>query len=99
MYTGGQNAQLRLQVIQNTVGQQGYINALRQNPISLELLQRRVQNLQQQVVQQQNAITGKLGVAPGPTQSLSGTGPAPAPPPQPSQLMGGGTYGQSGGGG
>jgi hypothetical protein len=100
MYTGGQNAQLRLQVIQNTIQQPGYINALRQNPISLELLQRRAQNLQQQVVQQQNAITGRLGVAPGPTQALSGTGPAPAPPPQPqSQLMGGGTYGQAGGGG
>jgi len=95
MYTSGQNAQLRLSVIQNTVSQQGYIDALRQNPISLQLLQRRVQNLQQQVVQQQNAITGKLGVSPGPTQSLSGTGPAPPP----STLMGGGTYGQAGGGG
>jgi len=58
-------------------------------------LQRRVQNLQQQVVQQQNAITGKLGVAPGPTQNLAG---APGPAPPPSQLMGGGTYGQAGGG-
>ena len=100
MYTSGQNAQLRLQVIQNTVQQPGYINALRQNPISMELLQRRVQNLQQQVVQQQNAVTGRLGVAPGPTQQLTGTGPAPPPqtPPQ-SQLMGGGTSGQAGGGG
>ena len=96
MYTAGQNAQLRLQVIQNTMQQEGYVNALRQNPISLQLLQRRMQNLQQQVVQQQNAITGKLGVAPGPTQQLSGTGPAPAPQ---SALMGGGTYGQAGGGG
>jgi len=99
MYTGGQNAQLRLQVIQNTMQQPGYINALRQNPISMELLQRRTQNLQQQVMQQQNAITGKLGVAPGTTQQIAGTpGPAPAPLPQ-SQLMGGGTFGQSGGGG
>lgn len=97
MYTGGQNAQLRLNVIQNTMQQQGYINALRQNPIAMQLLQRRVQNLQQQVMQQQNAITGKLGVAPGPTQQLQGA-PGPAPPPQ-SQLMGGGTYGQAGGGG
>jgi len=95
MYTGGQNAQLRLQVIQNTMQQQGYVDALRQNPIALQLLQRRVQNLQQQVVQQQNAITGKLGVAPGPTQNLAG---APGPAPPPSQLMGGGTYGQAGGG-
>lgn len=98
MYTGGQNAQLRLNVIQNTMQQQGYINALRQNPIAMQLLQRRVQNLQQQIVQQQNAITGKLGVAPGPTQQMQGP-PGPAPPPQPqSQLMGGGTYGQAGGG-
>jgi len=95
LYTSGQNAQLRLQVIQNTVSQQGYIDALRQNPISLQLLQRRVQNLQFQVQQQQNAVTGKLGVSPGPIQNLSGVGPAP---PQ-STLMGGGTYGQSGGGG
>ena len=97
MYTGGQNAQLRLQVIQNTVQQQGYQDALRQNPSAMQLLQRRVQNLQQQVVQQQNAITGKLGVAPGPTQGMQGP-PGPAPPPQ-SALMGGGTYGQAGGGG
>ena len=97
MYTGGQNAQLRLQVIQNAMQQPGYINTLRQNPISMELLQRRVQNLQQQVVQQQNAIPGKLGVSPGPTQSMSVTGPAP--PPQSAALMGGGTYGQAGGGG
>jgi len=95
MFTSGQNAQLRLQVIQNTVQQQGYIDALRQNPISLQLLQRRVQNLQQQVVQQQNAVTGKLGVSPGPTQQLQGP---PGPQPQ-SALMGGGTYGQAGGGG
>ena len=100
MYTSGQNAQLRLQVIQNTMQQPGYINALRQNPISMQLLQRRMQNLQQQIGQQQNAITGRLGVSPGPTQQLAGTGPAPAPPPAPqSQLMGGGTYGQAGGGG
>jgi hypothetical protein len=100
MYTGGQNAQLRLQVIQNTMQQPGYINALRQNPISMELLQRRQQNLQQQVVQQQNAVTGKLGVPPGATQQLQGApGPAPAPQLPQSQLMGGGTYGQAGGGG
>jgi len=95
MYTSGQNAQLRLQVIQNTMQQQGYINALRQNPIALQILDRRVQNLQFQVTQQQNAITGKLGVQPGPTQSLTGTGPAPAPQ---SQLMGGGSFGGTGGG-
>jgi hypothetical protein len=96
LYTGGQNAQLRLQVIQQTMQQQGYINALRQNPISMELLQRRMQNLQFQVQQQQNAVTGKLGVQPGPVQNLAGVGPAPAPQ---SALMGGGTYGQAGGGG
>jgi hypothetical protein len=96
MYTSGQNAQLRLQVIQNTVQQPGYVNALRQNPASMEILQRRVQNLQFQIMQQQNAVTGRIGVPPGPTQALSGTGPAP--PPQ-SQLMGGGTAGNAGGGG
>jgi hypothetical protein len=96
MYTSGQNAQLRLQVIQNTLQQQGYINALRQNPIALQLLDRRMKNLQFQVTQQQNAVTGKLGVSPGPTQSLSGTGPAPAPQ---STLMGGGGAGNAGGGG
>jgi hypothetical protein len=97
MYTSGQNAQLRLQVIQQTIQQQGYIDALRQNPIALQLLDRRMKNLQFQVTQQQNAVTGKLGVPPGPTQSLSGTGPAPAPQ---SQLMGGGgTAGTAGGGG
>ena len=95
LYTSGQNAQLRLQVIQQAMQQPGYINTLRQNPISLELLQRRMQNLGQQVVQQQNAVTGKLGVAPGPVQNLAGVGPAPMPR---SQLMGGGTYGGTGGG-
>jgi hypothetical protein len=102
MYTSGQNAQLRLQVIQNTMQQQGYINALRQNPISLEILQRRMQNLQFQIQQQQNAVTGRIGVPPGPTQQLTGTGPAPAPQSQlmgaPPQLAGGGPSGTAGGG-
>lgn len=101
MYTSGQNAQLRLQVIQNTMQQQGFIDSLRQNPIALQILDRRVKNLQFQVQQQQNAITGRLGVPPGPTQQLTGTGPAPAPQSQlmgQPQLVGGGGAGGTGGG-
>lgn len=80
VFASGQNAQLRLQVIQSTMGNQDFMNFLRQNPLAQERLQRRVQNMQFQLTQQQNAITGKIGVPPGPTEALgAGGGPAPAP--------------------
>jgi hypothetical protein len=79
VYTSGQNAQLRLQVIQQTLQNQDYVDFLRANPLAQQRLQKRVQNLQFQIQQQQNAITGKIGVPPGPTQQLTGAVPAPPP--------------------
>jgi hypothetical protein len=87
VYTGGQNAQLRLQVIQSTLqNNQDYVNFLRQNPMAQERLQRRIQNMQFQIAQQQNAVTGKIGVPPNATTSLTGAVPAPpsSGPPGPS---------------
>jgi hypothetical protein len=81
VYTSGQNAQLRLQVIQSTMQNQDYMNFIRANPLAQQRLQNRVKNLQFQIQQQQNAVTGKIGVPPGPTQQL--TGAVPAPPPGP----------------
>jgi hypothetical protein len=86
VYSSGQNAQLRLNVIQTTLqNNQDYVNFLRQNPLAQQRLQRRVQNMQFQLQQQQNAITGKIGVPPSATTNLTGAGPAPPPPPQPPQ--------------
>jgi hypothetical protein len=82
VYTSGQNAQLRLQVIQQTMQNQDYVNFIRANPLAMQRLDKRVQNLQFQIQQQQNAITGKIGVPPGPTQQLTGAVPAPPPGPQ-----------------
>jgi hypothetical protein len=82
VYQSGQNAQLRLQVIQSTLANQDYMNFVRQNPLAQERLQRRVQNMQFQIAQQQNAVTGKIGVPPGSTEAL-GAGGGPAPPPGP----------------
>jgi hypothetical protein len=80
VYQSGQNAALRLQVMQTTAQAQDYANFLRQNPLALERFQRRAQNMQFQIQQQQNAVTGKIGVPPGPTEALgAGAGPAPAP--------------------
>ena len=80
VYQSGQNAQLRLQVMQTTSQAQDYANFLRGNPLALERFQRRAQNMQFQIQQQQNAVTGKIGVPPGPTEALgAGAGPAPAP--------------------
>jgi hypothetical protein len=79
VYSSGQNAQLRLQVIQQTLQNQDYVDFLRANPLAQQRLQKRVQNLQFQIQQQQNAITGKIGVPPGPTQQLTGAVPAPPP--------------------
>jgi hypothetical protein len=79
VYTSGQNAQLRLQVIQSTMQNQDYMNFIRANPLAQQRLQNRVKNLQFQIQQQQNAVTGKIGVPPGPTQQLTGAVPAPPP--------------------
>jgi hypothetical protein len=81
VYSSGQNAQLRLQVIQQTMQNQDYMNFIRANPLAQQRLETRVKNLQFQIQQQQNAVTGKIGVPPGPTQQL--TGAVPAPPPGP----------------
>jgi hypothetical protein len=82
VYSSGQNAQLRLQVIQSTLqNNQDYVNFLRQNPLAQERLQRRIQNMQFQIAQQQNAVTGKIGVPPNATTQLTGAGPAPPPEP------------------
>jgi hypothetical protein len=80
VYQSGQNAQLRLQVMQTTAQAPDYMNFLRQNPLALERFQRRAQNMQFQLQQQQNAVTGKIGVPAGPTEAL-GAGAGPAPPP------------------
>jgi hypothetical protein len=82
VYQSGQNAQLRLQVMQSCTQAQDYVNFLRQNPLALERFQRRAQNMQFQIQQQTNAVTGKIGVPPGPTEAL-GAGGGPAPPPGP----------------
>jgi hypothetical protein len=79
VYTSGQNAQLRLQVIQSTMQNQDYVNFIRANPLAMQRLENRVKNLQFQIQQQQNAVTGKIGVPPGPTQQLTGAVPAPPP--------------------
>lgn len=80
VYQSGQNAQLRLQVMQSCMQAQDYVNFLRQNPLALERFQRRASNMQFQIQQQQNAVTGKIGVPPGPTEAL-GAGGGAAPPP------------------
>jgi len=82
VYQSGQNAQLRLQVIQNTLSSaQDYVNFLRQNPLAQQRLQNRVKGFQFQIQQQQNAITGRIGTNPAPVQSIGGVGAAPPPPP------------------
>lgn len=82
VYQSGQNAQLRLQVMQQTAQAQDYVNFLRQNPLAMERFDRRAKNMQFQLQQQQNAVTGKIGVPPGPTEAL-GAGGGAAPPPGP----------------
>ncbi|HET9376410.1 MAG TPA: hypothetical protein VFO40_15660 [Chthoniobacterales bacterium] len=86
VYSSGQNAQLRLQVIQSTLqNNQDYLNFIRQNPLAQERLQRRIQNMQFQIAQQNNAITGRIGVPPNATTQLTGAGPAPPPQGPPNQ--------------
>jgi hypothetical protein len=77
LYSGGQNAQLRLQVIQSTMQSPDYQHFLQSNPMAQQRMQSRVKNLQFQIQQQQNATIGKIGTNPSPVQSLSGVGPAP----------------------
>jgi hypothetical protein len=79
MYQSGQNAQLRLQVIQSTLQNPDYQKFLAANPLAQQRLQERMKNMQFQLQQGQNAQIGKLGVNPSPVQSLSGVGPAPPP--------------------
>jgi hypothetical protein len=77
LYQSGQNAQLRLQVIQSTMQSPDYQHFLQSNPMAQQRMQNRVKNLQFQIQQQQNATIGKIGTNPSPVQSLSGVGPAP----------------------
>src|SRR5215510_1264416 len=80
IYQSGQNAQLRLQVIQNTLQtSQDYVNFLRQNPLAMQRLQNRIKGFQFQLQQQQNAMIGKIGTNPSPVQQIGGVGPAPPP--------------------
>lgn len=80
VYSSGQNAQLRLNVIQSTLqNNQDYVHFVQGNPLAQERLQRRMKNMQFQLAQQQNAVTGKIGVPPSATTSLTGAGPAPPP--------------------
>jgi hypothetical protein len=80
IYQGGQNAQLRLQVMQSTLqSAPDYVKMLQVNPLAMQRFQKRMQAFQFQIAQAQNAITGKIGVPPGPTQNLTGVGPAPPP--------------------
>jgi hypothetical protein len=85
LYSGGQNASLRLQVIQSTMQSPDYQHFLQSNPLAQQRMQNRVKNLQFQVQQQQNATIGKIGTTPSAVQSLSGVGPAPPPPSSPGQ--------------
>ena len=80
VFQSGQNAQLRLQVMQAQLQNEDYVNFLRGNPLAMERFDRRSKNMQFQLQQAQNAITGKIGVPPGPTEAL-GAGVGPAPPP------------------
>src|SRR4029077_4655394 len=82
VFSSGQNAQLRLQVMQSCMQAQDYVNFLRQNPLAMERFDRRAEKMQFQLQQQQNAVTGKIGVPPGPTEQL-GAGAVPPPPPGP----------------
>jgi hypothetical protein len=77
LYSGGQNASLRLSVIQSTMQSPDYQHFLQSNPLAQQRMQNRVKNLQFQVDQQRNATIGKIGTNPSPVQSLSGVGPAP----------------------
>jgi hypothetical protein len=76
------NPQLCLQVIQQTMQAQDYVNFLRQNPLAQERMEKRVKAYQFAIQQQQNAQIGKIGVPPAPVSALSG-GVGPAPPPGP----------------
>jgi len=80
IYQSGQNAQLRMQVIQDTLqNNQDYVNFLRQNPLALQRLQNRMKGFQFQLQQQQNAIIGRIGTNPSSVQQIGGVGPAPPP--------------------
>ena len=80
VYQNGQNAQLRMQVIQNTMQAQDFQNFLRQNPLAQQRLQKRIQAFQFQLQQAQNAQTGRIGVEPPSIQGIGGGGTAPQPP-------------------
>ena len=67
------NPQLALQVIQQSLQAQDFMNFLRANPLAQERLDRRVKAYQFQIQQQQNAQIGKLGVAPSPVSTATGT--------------------------
>jgi hypothetical protein len=67
------NPQLALQVIQNSLQAQDFVNFVRANPLAQERLDRRIKAYQFQIQQQQNAQIGKLGVAPSPVQTATGT--------------------------
>lgn len=80
VYQSGQNAQLRLQVIQNTLqNNQDYVNFLRQNPLAMERLQNRMKGFQFQLQQQQNAVIGRIGTNPSSISQVGGVGAAPPP--------------------
>jgi hypothetical protein len=84
IYSSGQNASLRLQVIQNTMANNAdYMNFIRQNPLALQRLQNRIKGFQFQIAQAQNAITGRIGTQPSSVQQIGGVGPAPPPQPPP----------------
>lgn len=66
------NPQLALQVIQNSLQAQDFVNFIRANPLAQERLDRRIKAYQFQIQQQQNAQIGKLGVPPSPIQTATG---------------------------
>lgn len=66
------NPQLALQVIQQSLQAEDFVNFLRANPLAQERLDRRIKAYQFQQQQQQNAQIGKLGVSPSPVQTLTG---------------------------
>jgi hypothetical protein len=74
MVEKGQNFQLRLQTLQQTIGSSPTINAMiNGNPEIKKLLEQRLKFLQFQIQQQQNATTGKLGVQPSAGQPVTAT--------------------------
>jgi hypothetical protein len=72
---GGQNPQLRLQVIQSTLQAPDFIKFIEANPIAQQRLQARMKAFQFAIQQQQNAQVGRIGVPPSPVQSLTPPGP------------------------